>query len=307
MDDIATEAPTRSQLIAELGAELGMPVVTVASGWCGNNLVNLDEEAARAFVDVIDGELDAAKGQGGEPADEVALFLLGRGGFVGFADAAWRALAGRGLAATVIVPYHVDGVFSLLALGAQRRLMHPYGALGAYDRRPLGRHKPRLDVGLVDGLDGLSERGVELDQAVDVAFERRQAELAHQLMKRMLGGVESGVGARVERALRARSLGSQLALSAGEVERLGLQCTIADGDRAGIIWQLYEAYEVELEILQPPTPRYTESEVANEVEFAPAMGVTGALIEGATVQLTYELDTGSPDPDTNMLAGEWLW
>ncbi len=303
MDDIAAHTSPRIQLLSELADAMGMPVVAVVSGWFGDHVVNLDELAARAFIDVLDGELEHH-----DDTDHIGLFLLGRGGFPAFADGLWRALRGHGLASTAVVPYRIDGAHSLVALSAEERLFHPHGALGAYDRRPLGRVKARLDADVVFGLGEMPALGIDDPATIaEIAYERRQAQLAHHVMARMVGGTDSGVGARIERAMNARALGTELGLSAGELERLGLDCQTLADERAALVWQLFEAYEVELELLEPPTPRYTESDVANEVEFVPATGVTGALIEGAHQSLCYELDTGRPDPDTNMLDGEWLW
>lgn len=304
MDETAADNPPRSQQLAELSDALGMPVLAVVSGWHGNALANLGEEGGRAFIDVLADELDAQDAA----ADTIGLFLVGRGGFPVFAEAVWRALTARGIDFTAIIPYRIDGVHSLLALSANKRLMHPYGALGAYDRPPLGRFNVRLDAELLGGLEGLAELGVaDPELAAELAFERRQARLAHGLMGRMLGGTESGLGARVERSLGVETLGSELALGPDELDGLGLNTEVADAEVAHAIWRLYEAYEDELGILTPPMPRFSESEVADEVEFEPAMGVTGAVIEGVHAQLIYEIDTGSPDPDTNMLDGEWIW
>lgn len=306
MDDSAAPDPSRSDLLAAFADELGMPVIAIASGWTGNNLANLGEEGARAFIKVLDAELAACTTM----PESLGLYLVGRGGFAGFADGVWRALSGRGIAVTAIVPHRIDGVASLLAASSQRRLMHPYGALGAYDRRPLGRLHAKLDSDTLHGLAGLEELGrVELEDTriAEIACERRQAQLSRQVMRRMLGGTESGLGARIERQLCADALGVDLALSGAELDKLGLDTTVADGRTAELIWQLYEAYERELEVLEAAMPRFTQSQVADEVEFAPATGKTGAIIEGVHDELRYELDTGSPDPDTDMLKGEWLW
>jgi hypothetical protein len=304
VDESAADNPSRSQLLAELSEALGQPVVAIVSGWQGDNIVNLGDEAVRAFLEVLDEELERAE----DEVDSVALYLVGRGGFPVFAEGVWRALSGRGIETTAVVPYRADGIYSLLCLSAKQLLMHPYGAVGAYDRRPLGRFKARIDG---ESLLGLSEvASLEIagaDALAELGFERRQAQLCRELMKRMVGGTESGTGARVERSLCAESLGGELALSAAELDRVGLSARVADPTLASLIWRIYCAYEQELEILEPPTPRYTASDVADEVEFAPAMGLTGALIEGRHRQIRYELDTGSPDPDTNMLTGEWLW
>ncbi|MFP4600152.1 MAG: hypothetical protein ACLFVJ_17985 [Persicimonas sp.] len=270
----------RAQLIARLSEELGMPVITVAASWHGDNAVDLAEEGARAFVSVLEAELEAARADSDSDAEHVGLFLLGRGGFPVFAEGVWRVLRGRGLKAHAIVPYRADGAFTLIALTAERCLLHPYASLGAYDRCPI--------------------------TAVS-ASPGQQQKLARRLMERIVGGTDAGLGARVARCLGAESLGSQLGLASDELERLGIDSQITRGDRADLVWDLYRAYESELDILEPPTPRYTPSDVADEVEFEPATGLCAAIIEGSAQSVHFELDTGSPDPETGVLEGRWMW
>ncbi len=270
----------RAQLIARLSEELGMPVIVIAASWQGDNTVDLAEEGARAFVSVLEAELEAAQAESDGDAERVGLFLLGRGGLPVFAEGVWRVLGGRGLKAHAIVPYRADGAFTLLALAAERCLLHPYASLGAYDRCPI-----------TEVSDGAQQ----------------QQKLAHRLMERIVGGTDGGLGARVERCLGADSLGWELGLASDELERLGIDSQITRGERADLVWHLYRTYESELDILEPPTPRYTPSDVADEVEFEPATGLCAAIIEGSSQSVQFELDTGSPDPDTGVLNGRWMW
>jgi hypothetical protein len=288
----------RAELLAAVGDLIDAQVIAVASGWRSNRVVNLDEAAVRVFIDVLDAKLEAA-----EPVEEVALVLVGRGGWPRFAEGVWRAVRGRGLRLTVVVPYRVDGVFSLLALAADERILHPYGALGAYDRRPLGQIKARLDAESA-ALLTRDEAVVESARA-EIAFERRHAGLARGLMQRLVGDIDPALFESAIAELGTRRLGSQLAIGAAELDRIGLDSRLADGELAALIWRLYRAYEHALGVREPPTPRYTESQLADEVEFEPAVGVTGALIETSDINRRFELDTGRPDPDTNMLDGRW--
>lgn len=296
---------SRGQLREKLAKKLGMPVIAVVAGWEGNSVVNLDQEAARAFLAVLDAELEARDRR----PKKVGLFVVGRGGFAAFADGVWRALDGHKLDLHALVPYQCDGVFSLLGLAAERCVMHPYGALGAYDRRPLGRVVERINAELIDEVDVAP---TDLDDGssslvAEIAAERRERRLCRRLMERLVGGADSKLASRVAARMSAEVLGSSLALSYAELERLGLSCERAKGKVADVMWSLYRAYETELGVLEPTIPRFVESDVADEVEFNPAAGLSGAFIEGSARQMRFELDTGSPDPDTNMLTGEWLW
>lgn len=101
MQDSAPQSSPRSQLIGQLSDVLDMPILAIVSGWHGQNVVNLGDEAVRAFIEVLDDELEDAD----TDVDTIGLFLMGRGGFPLFAEGVWRALSGRGISATALVPY----------------------------------------------------------------------------------------------------------------------------------------------------------------------------------------------------------
>ncbi|MFW5968398.1 MAG: SDH family Clp fold serine proteinase, partial [Persicimonas sp.] len=257
-------AAPREAFREELADELGMPVITVVSGWEGNTVVNLGEEAARAFLAVLDAELEGRKRR----PKSVGLFLIGRGGFASFADGVTRALEGRDLSLRALIPYQTDGAFSLISLAAKRCLLHPYGALGAYDRRPLGRIVEEIDAELIAELSISADEVAADDEVVArIAAERRHARLARRLMERLVGGADSKLASRLAAQMSAEVLGRQLALSAAELKDLGVSAKLAGGDLAETMWALYRAYATELGVLEPAIPRYTESEVADEVEF----------------------------------------
>lgn len=326
IDDISQVA-ARQGLLSRLTAELGMPLVAIVSAWRGDQRVNFGEESLRAFFAVLDAQLQAWQAQHAEPASQVGVFLVGRGGFPAFADGVVRAVRERGLSMTALVPSQVDGALSLVALGAEQRLLHPYGALGAYDRPALGRVRWELNAEIMRHLGGLTAPVVapEADGApnpwnpralLDLGGRAWQAHLAAASLHRMLAAHshheersngDAELTVRIERALSTRFLGHDLALSASEIDALGLATRCLQAEPAEIAWELFELYERGLGILEPPAPRYTASEVADEVEFALATDIVGAIIEGSHRRLVFELDTGRPDPDTSMLLGQWRW
>lgn len=328
--DAAATRP-RSVAIAKLSDMLDMPVVSVVSGWIGDRRVDFGEDALRAFLHVFDAELAASS----QPCDEVAVFLVGRGGYPEFAQGLCRAFRGRKIRATAVIPTQINGTLALAALGMSERVMHPYAALGAYDCPPLcgARSTPGADtLRELDALCGQDQRARQPDSSiiapadlVAIANQRSQARRARQVLGRLLNkaarqtGVDADaeigaglstqgeVSARVESALSWRALGDRLALSASELDALGVRSRSASSASSALIWELFESYERDLNVLRPAVPRYTESAIADEVEFTPAMEITGAVIEGAHQKFVYELDTGRPDPETGVLNGAWNW
>ena len=298
MDD---DRESRAGLLGALSRERDYPVLAICSGSGGFNVTNLGEDGVRAFVEILEREVD-------DDASRVGLFLLGEGGYPSFADGVTRSLRERGLEVEVIVPYRVSGVFTTMALSADRVIMHPNASVGAFDQPPLGRRVVDVTIATLEYFDQLPEVGHTLeDRAPELARDRFFARLHRRVVERVVGDLDSGVGARVVRELSLDSLGEELAVGATELETIGLACETAEDQFRESIWELFEVYEDIFEMRDKQEPLFHESDVADEVEFEPARGLVGAVIEGPDEALVFELDTGRPDPDTGMLDGEWLW
>lgn len=321
-DESGANMMTRGDAIAALSDALEMPVIAVVAGWLGDRRVDLGEEALRAFLHVFDAEMAAWKEATGK-GDEVAIYLVGRGGYPEFAQGLARALRGRGVHATAVIPEQINGTFALAALGMEQRLMHPYAAIGAYDCPALRGARGAPDADTLRELEVFHklESSAAFMNAdllppralVAIAHQRRQARHARQLLGRLLGEekpklpVDPGAHSSVASELSMRTLGAHLALCAEELGDLGVSTVVASPAQAELIWRLFEFYEEEFQVLHPAVPRYTKSGIGDEVEFAPAMEMTGAVIEGGQEKFVYELDTGRPDPESGMLDGNWRW
>lgn len=288
----------RQALLERLRDALELPVLAICSGTRGYTIANLDKYAARAFIEMLRRNVDA---------DEVALVLVGEGGFPAFADSVVRTLDQQGVRATAVIPHRVAGVYTNVALACERILLHDHGSLGAYDQAPLGRELTELDAATLDAWRGLPEHVKSIGpRSYELARDRHLAELHARLLERVLSRRDDELAEQLGAALSTARLGEQLSLGAAELSELGLDAEVI-GDHAELVWEIYEAYEELFELRDKQEPLYTESDVGDEVEFEPARGVVGAVIEGPRAELRFELDTGRPDPDTGMLEGEWLW
>jgi hypothetical protein len=288
----------RKQLIESLQDALELPVLAVCVGTRGYTIANLDEHAARAFMEMLRRNVDA---------DEVALLLIGEGGYPVFADAVVRTLEQRGVRATAVVPHRVAGVFTNIALACERIIFHEHGSLGAYDQSLLGRQLTELDATTLEAWRALPEEIKTLGpRSYELARDRHLAELHTRLLERIVSRSASELSESLRHELSSARLGDQLSLGPGELQSFGLDATTV-AEHRDLVWAIYETYEELFELRDKQEPLFTESGVADEVEFEPARGVVGAVIEGARAELVFELDTGRPDPDTGMLEGEWLW
>ncbi len=276
------------------------PVVAIASRWRGEHAVDFDRSAVRIFADV----LDELRGDGA--LETITLFLVGRGGHPSFADGISRLLAGFDIEATCLIPRVVDGAYTLTALAAEHIVVHPYGGLGAFDAPPSRRLAGRLDLETLSALETHGLRNeIDDDQLPELAETAHVQHLARRQFDRLFDRIDTQDESRLAEALGWDRLGRQLALSAPELDELGLPARSASPAEREAMWDLHDAIEATLELRGPRPERYTESEVAEEVEFEPAEWVPGGLIESTDTSIVYELDTGRPDPDTNMFEGAW--
>lgn len=291
------------EYLTALEDSFGVPIVLIASRWREERAVDLGRQAARILHEIFDG----LPGEYDRPPEQLGLFLVGQGGRPEFVNSVTRMLAGFDVAYRCFVPGVINGAYTLLALGGDEVVVHPYGGLGAFDAAPARRIAGRLDL---ETLSALREHTIEGDEALAGSLPRL-AEMAHlrRLARRQLGrvvdGIDEGTGARVAREMTVDRLGRELALGVRELENIGVPARRADEAERDVMWELHEAVESKLGLRGPVPERYTEAELAEEVEFEPAREVCGAVIESAYHSAVFELDTGSPDPETNMLKGRW--
>lgn len=282
----------------------GVPIILVASRWRKHRAVDLDRRAARILLELFDG----LPGDWDRHPDELGLFVVGRGGRPGFANAVYRVLDGFDVDYRCFVPGVVTGTYALLALGADELVLHPYGGVGAYDAPPARELSGRVDL---ETLAAVRSHIADPDETADFDSLPRLAQLAHirnlshRQLERVLDGTDGGTGARVAREMTVERLGEELALGATELDNLGVPACRADEAEREVMWRLHDAVEDDLNLRGAVPDRYTEGEVGEEVEFERHRSIPGAVIESAYQSAVYELDTGEPDPETSMLQGAW--
>lgn len=281
-----------------------IPIVLVASRWQAERAVDLADEAGRVFLEVFEhlpGEYD-------RPPEELGLFLVGRGGRPSFFNIVRRILRGHDIRFRCLVPSVVTGAYSLLALASDEVVCHPFGGLGAYDVPPSRTLSGRLDLETLAALrphrddGGPEEVGEAYPRLAQTAHLRN---LARHQLEHAVGGTESGVGARVAREMTVDRLGRNLGFGPEELDEIGVEARRADEAEIEVMWRLYREVEQDLQLRGPAVRRYTESDIGEEVEFERAQSITGAVIESAYSSAIYEVDTGQPDPETNMFDGHW--
>ena len=267
-------------------------VVVISSSWRSDMRHDLDGDGARAFIEVFE-TLDRP--------DNLSLFVVTRGGHAQFADQVIRTIRATNTKVEVIVPTFCNGVATLLALYASGIALHPHGGLGAYDSGPLAADVARLDHDLWDyvpALGGVHYQAIDPHLPARLAAGVRERKLSRELALRLCPDPEAIAG------LSREALGTTTALGAADLGAIGVDADIVD-DPA--VWTLYRELEDVLELRAAPPPAYTESDLADEVEFEPAIQRTSAVIEASGLSLSFSIDTGRPDPDTGEFIGQWNW
>ncbi len=277
--------------IEALEKALDADVIVIGNSWSSGRAYDLDWEAGRVFVEGV--SLRAAKSR-----PRAAIVLACTGGHPSFAQTAVRAIRAHYATFDVVVPYMTNGAGALIALAADNILLHPYAGVGALDVGPINPQVPEMDSTVyedVPALGGLGEVGPEL--VATLAAERHWKRMARNLARRLTTNTID--------ALLLDELGEELHLGSAELAEHGFSAALCNADSVEAVWSLYRDLEEVLGLLTEPPPRYSESDLANEVEFEPAFGLVGGLFASTAHRSEYIMDTGRPHPDTNVFAGEW--
>jgi hypothetical protein len=291
----------RGELFERLQNTTGLPAIVLAANWRGEYAVDLDEAACRVFFDLI-------RESGLEEADQIALVIAVRGGWPAFADGVLRILRGLNIGVRAYVPCRIDGAGSLLAIGARELVVHPFGGMGPVDAGPNVEPAGPLTI---DGLELMRRWGLEEPRGrrEKKAFARlaRAAQLREvsQILARRTGR-NAGLDLSSVEAMFTRAMGEGTTLGADELKAIGFAARAGEAEENMAVWAMFEHYEQALKILEGPAPRFVPSEEwVDEVEFEPAMDVPAAVMATEEVEVFFDLDTGSPDPDMERLHGRW--
>lgn len=279
---------TLHRLVKKLERAVDAPVLVIGASWRADIATDLDTRAARFAAELVD-----------EIRDHAVIVYAARGGDTAFADHLTRSLHGRGVSYDLAVPTFVNAAGTLLALRARRLLLHPHGGIGAYDAGPLRGRDVELSAHNFDDVPALG--GVRYDHDLTLplrlAAGMRERRLSLRFAERFAAG-------RRVHGLTQLDLGHEVGLGAEELGELGFDAGLCDHAE---LWRLYREIEQQLGVLVDAKPAYTEADLADEMEFEPATRLTGALIASRLRSARYELDTGSPNPDTGVFAGAWGW
>ncbi|RDV39491.1 hypothetical protein DV096_02660 [Bradymonadaceae bacterium TMQ3] len=296
-------APHFNAIVDQLEALLACPTFVALASWQGEYAVDLDEDAGHRLVAQVLRRFRQANFQ------QAALVIVARGGHVAFAETLLRALRHLDVELSVVVPHEVSGMASVLALGAGQITLHPAAGLGACDRGLCVLERVPWTASLLDHLPDFADTSIFGEQATRVLStianqQRYRAEvrlgLARQVSARQ-------ISPELVAATSLERLGEEGVADLGALTRAGARVQVASPELSTLLEQLLLAARDNHGLFDTPRARFERStDWADEVEFAPAEDVAGALLASAALRDLYLLDTGSPDPDSPRLQGRWV-
>lgn len=232
----------------------------------------------------------------------VVVLIAGRGGTAAFADSTLRALRAVYERVIGLVLSDVAAAGTLIALGADRCMLSPLGALGAYDTGPMMPGPSRLSPREFDDVPAMGN----IDLSMDVGFQARLAHQKHEgrvarnLAERWLGTERRALFS----SLSVHELGDSLALDLRELEAFGFEA-VPETWRA--VTSEVEAWcRDELRAEAPDLElRYSASGIGEEVEFEAAIELAVACVASPRFFSVFLVDSGRPHPDTGIYLGSW--
>ncbi len=288
-------------LLSQLENSLGVPTVAFFANWAGEYAVDADEEAGRLLTQMMVERLRQ------ESSDALALVVGSRGGYPAFADAVLRTARHLDVELRVLLPCRVDGAASLIALAADQITLHPQAGVGPVDSGLCVVPKRELDASLFEHCPVAPTEVVGLTQSdvVEIARLTYDRFLRHH-QRRMAQRFSTDADAF---AVVEERLGRGGTIGCAELSARGIDARVAPAPLAEQLEELRQWGEQALHLFRNPEERFEFSgELANEVEFQPAMDVAAGAIVSIDRVWLHELDTGSPDPHAPRLMGQWrLW
>lgn len=231
------------------------------------------------------------------------LVITGRGGTAAFADSALRALRSVYTKVEVLVLEEVSSAGTLLALGADRCLLGPLGALGAYDAGPSMPGPSRFSPREFDDVPAMGNIDLSMDPGFParLAHHKHEGRVARNLAERWLGTERRALFS----SLSVHELGDSLALDLRELSGFGFEA-LPEAWRASVAEIAQWCRDTLRAELADQELRYTASGIGEEVEFEAAAELTVACVASSRFYSAFVVDSGRPHPDTGIFLGTWL-
>jgi len=221
---------------------------------------------------------------------EIDFLIISNGGDPICSLRIMNILSERFKSINVLVPYIAFSAATLLALGANKIVMHPYSNLGPVDPQIRTEQKMqdgtsvvaqypaediknyfnfiREDVGLIEqpslthALSALTQQV----QPMAIGFAKSSSELAKSLCEKLLGRhmQDKDKAQRIARSLISSFYNHGYAVSRKEAKRIGLNVEKPSTEIEVLLWKIWEEFERDMQLSKRFNP---QQEIQNNPEY----------------------------------------
>lgn len=262
---------SRFELIKTLTNQLNCPIICYVTSLRPNLFAEIESGMVPELIKHIDA-LDWKNN------DKVGLFIISNGGDPIVALRIITLLRARFNKITAIIPFTAYSAATLIALGADEIIMHPYANLGPLDMQlrysseedGVVMNKSLSYEDIIKYFDLVKEMGVTDQQFLDAAFERftrefpayflgiakRSSRLGLTVAEKLLlmHMKDSGEGRRISEALNSKYYSHGYPVNQKEASELGLNAIVCNDEIQETIWKMYLSYAEEMEFDDPYDP-----------------------------------------------------
>lgn len=259
----------RYNLINTLTNQLGYPIICYVTSLRPNLFAEIESGMVPELIKHID-----ALGQ--HAGEKIGLFIISNGGDPIVALRIITLLRARFSKIAVIIPFTAYSAATLIALGADEIIMHPYANLGPLDMQL--RFRLEQEDGaikerslsyedIIKYFDLAKEIGITDQKYLDKAFERftlefpasflgfakRSSQLGLTVAEKLLlmHMKDSGEVRRISEALNSKYYSHGYPVNQKEAKELGLEASVCNNEIQETIWKMYLSYADEMGFNEP--------------------------------------------------------
>lgn len=263
---------TRKELLRRISEKRNRPLITYVTSIRPNMSCNMAGDAIIPIIEQIDLISETAK--------EVDFLIISNGGDPITSLRIMSLLRERFDNISVLLPYVAYSAATILALGADEIVMHPYSNLGPVDPQLTVSHNNekgitenmqfssedlrnyvdfiKNDVGITDQQHLVSAVSPLLKDVgtLPIGTAKRSQQLSLTLSEKMLSWhVDDSAKAKsIARALNSSYYHHGYAVGRKEAQEIGLQISVPDKEIETLLWEIWKDYSDEMQCNKPFDP-----------------------------------------------------
>ncbi len=264
--------PDRYSLLKTLSDKLGYPIICYVTSLRPNLFAEIETGMVSELIKHIDTI-------GNHSGKKIGLFIISNGGDPIVALRIITLLRARFSEIAVIIPFTAYSAATLIALGANEIIMHPYANLGPLDMQLRFRFEQEGGAikerslsyeDIIKYFDLAKEIGITDQKFLDKAFERftmefpasflgfakRSSQLGLTVAEKLLlmHMKDSGEVRRISEALNSKYYSHGYPVNQKDAKELGLDASVCNDEIQETIWKMYLSYAEEMGFTEPFDP-----------------------------------------------------